>query len=120
MACKSLQVGDFFVYGISNKDKKIANTRKRLGAIVETPSVYLGLTAKENLVEQFKLVGNPDFSEINELLKLVNLENTENKKVKNFSLRNEAKIRNCYDFSLSSRFYNFGRTNKWSRSRGNY
>ena len=108
MVYKNRHLGDFFVYGISNKDKKIATTRKRLGAIVETPSVYLSLTAKENLVEQFELVGNPNFDEINELLKLVNLENTENKKVKNFSLRNEAKIRNRYDFSLSSRFYYFG------------
>ena len=99
MVCKDQHLGEFFIYGISNKNKKIVRCRKRVGAIVETPSVYLGLTAKENLIEQFKLVGNPDFNEINELLKLVNLENTENKKVKNFSLRNETKIGNCYDFS---------------------
>ena len=99
MDCKNQLFGEYFIYGISNRNKKIVGARKRIGAIVEIPSVYLGLTAKENLIEQFKLVGNPNFNEINELLKLVNLENIENKKVKNFSLRNEAKVRNCYDFS---------------------
>lgn len=102
MDCKVRVFGNYSLFGVSNKDKKIIDIRKRLGAIVEIPSIYLGFTAKENMIEQFKLIGNPDFDEIYELLRLVNLENTGKKKAKNFSLRNEAKIRNCYDFSQSS------------------
>ena len=86
MDCKVQVHGEYIVYGVSNKDKKIIDVRKRMGAIVETPTIYLGFTARENMIEQFKLVGNPNFDEINELLKLVNLRETGKKKVKNFSL----------------------------------
>ena len=78
--------GNYLLFGTSNENKKIIDVRKRVGAIVETPSIYLSFTARENMIEQFKLVGNPNFDEIDELLKLVNLENTGKKKVKNFSL----------------------------------
>ena len=40
----------------------------------------------ENLEHQYKLLGMPDFDGISELLSLVGLENTQNKKTKNFSL----------------------------------
>ncbi len=42
--------GNYSIYGISNLNKKIIEVRKRIGAIVETPSIYLDLTAKENLL----------------------------------------------------------------------
>ncbi|MGN0178056.1 MAG: ABC transporter ATP-binding protein [Monoglobaceae bacterium] len=78
--------GDFTLYGIKNTDQNISKSRKRIGAVVETPSLFLDMTADENMKYQYKLVGNPDYSTISELLKLVGLENTGKKKVRNFSL----------------------------------
>lgn len=57
-----------------------------MGAVVETPSIYGELTAFENLKEQYKVLGLPSFDGISELLELVGLGNTGNKKAKNFSL----------------------------------
>ena len=78
--------GDFTLYGIKNTDKNISKSRKRIGAVVETPSLFLDMTAEENMKYQYKLVGTPDYSTISGLLKLVGLENTGRKKVRNFSL----------------------------------
>lgn len=78
--------GEFFLYGISNKNRNILKSRKRMGAVVETPSIYLGMTAEENLREQYRILGLPSFDDIPELLKLVGLENTGRKKARNFSL----------------------------------
>lgn len=78
--------GEFSIYGINNSSNNIASARKRMGAIIETPSIYLEMTAKDNLIEQYKLVGMPEYDDIEELLKLVGLENTGKKKTKNFSL----------------------------------
>ncbi len=78
--------GTYSIYGVPNTDKNILKMRRRMGAIIESPSVYGDMTARENLVEQFKLAGIPSFDEIDNLLKLVGLENTGKKKVKNFSL----------------------------------
>jgi ABC-2 type transport system ATP-binding protein len=57
-----------------------------MGAVVETPSIYLDMTAEENLKQQYRIIGLPSFDGIAELLKLVGLENTGKKKAKNFSL----------------------------------
>lgn len=78
--------GDYSLFGISFKNKEIVKSRKRMGAIVEIPSIYLDMTAEENLKQQSTILGLPSYDEISELLKLVKLENTGNKKVKNFSL----------------------------------
>lgn len=78
--------GDFTIYGKSNCSSDIINARKRMGAIIETPSIYGELTAKDNLIEQYKLIGMTSFDGIDDLLKLVGLEGTGKKKAKNFSL----------------------------------
>lgn len=78
--------GDFELYGIKNTDKNISRSRRRIGAVVETPSVYLDMTAEDNLKQQYRILGMPSFDGINELLKLVGLENTGRKKARNFSL----------------------------------
>jgi ABC-2 type transport system ATP-binding protein len=57
-----------------------------MGAVVETPSIYLDMTAKDNLKQQYRILGLPSFDGLQELLKLVGLENTGKKKAKNFSL----------------------------------
>lgn len=78
--------GDYALYGISNASKEIIKSRKRMGAVVETPSIYLDMTAEDNLKEQYRILGMPSFTGIPELLKLVGLSEAGRKKAKNFSL----------------------------------
>lgn len=78
--------GEYTLYGRKNTDQEIDKSRKRMGAVVETPSIYLEMTAEENLKEQYLILGLPSFDGLTELLKLVGLENAGKKKVKNFSL----------------------------------
>ncbi len=78
--------GDFTLYGISSDSKNIIKSRRRMGAVVETPSIYMDMTAEENLKQQYLVLGLPSYDGITELLKLVGLENTGKKKAKNFSL----------------------------------
>lgn len=78
--------GEYTLYGRKSTDKEINKSRKRMGAVVETPSIYLDMTAEENLKEQYHILGMPSFDGLTELLKLVGLENTGKKKAKNFSL----------------------------------
>lgn len=78
--------GSYIIYGKSNNSNDIISARKRMGAIIETPSIYGEMTARDNLIEQYKLVGMPSLDNIDDLLKLVGLEDTGKKKAKNFSL----------------------------------
>ena len=78
--------GEYALYGIDSREKSIVKSRRRMGAVVETPSIYLDMTAEDNLKEQYRVLGLPSFEGIPELLKLVGLEDTGTKKVRNFSL----------------------------------
>ncbi len=78
--------GEYVLYGRKNTDSDISKSRRRMGAVVETPSIYMSMTAEENLKEQYRVLGLPSFDGISEILKLVGLENTGKKKAKNFSL----------------------------------
>lgn len=78
--------GEYTLYGRKSTDKEIDRSRRRMGAVVETPSIYLDMTAEENLKEQYRVLGLPSFDGLTELLKLVGLENTGKKKARNFSL----------------------------------
>ena len=78
--------GNYKLYGVKNTDSRIHQSRRRMGAVIETPSIYMDMTAEENLKEQYRIIGLPDFDSIPELLKLAGLENTGKKKAKNFSL----------------------------------
>ena len=78
--------GSYIIYGKRNNSNDIINARKRMGAIIETPSIYGEMTARDNIILQYKIVGMPEYDGVNELLKLVGLENTGKKKAKDFSL----------------------------------
>lgn len=78
--------GSFALYSTKNADADIVKARRRIGAVVETPSIYLELSAEDNLKEQYRVLGLPSFEGIPALLSLVGLENTGKKKAKNFSL----------------------------------
>ena len=78
--------GSFTLYGTENRDKAIVRARRRMGAVVETPSLYPDMTAEDNLKMQYRVLGLPSFEGIDQLLQLVGLENTGKKKARNFSL----------------------------------
>ena len=78
--------GELFLYGIPSKDKKINNVRRRIGAVVETPAIYLDMTAEEKIKEQYLVKGLPSYDGIQELLEMVRLEKAGTKKARNFSL----------------------------------
>ena len=78
--------GEYSIYGVSNKQKEIIQSRRRMGAVVETPAIYLDMTAEDNLKVQHCVLGLPSFDEIPHILKMVGLENTGKKKARNFSL----------------------------------
>lgn len=83
---QSVTSGEFSLYGKKNADSSINQSRRRMGAVVETPSIYLNMTAEDNLKMQYQILGMPDYKDIPEVLSLVGLENTGRKKAKNFSL----------------------------------
>ena len=78
--------GTYTLYGKKSSEGDIATARRRMGAVVETPSIYLDMTAEENLRQQFQILGIPSYDGIKELLELVGLSDTGKKKAKNFSL----------------------------------
>lgn len=78
--------GDFTLYGIRSGSRQIVKSRRRMGAVIETPSIYLDMTARDNLIQQQRILGLPSSDGISELLELVGLAHTEKKKAKNFSL----------------------------------
>ena len=78
--------GEYALYGVDSRDRKIARSRRRMGAVVETPSIYLDMSAADNLKQQYRILGLPDFTGVPELLELVGLEDTGRKKTRNFSL----------------------------------
>lgn len=78
--------GSYQIYQTLHNDEKIADVRKKMGAIIETPSIYQSLNARDNLIEQYKIIGKASFDDIDKLLELVGLEKAGKKKAKNFSL----------------------------------
>ena len=78
--------GSFTLYGCANTSREITRARRRMGAVVETPSIYLSMTAEENLKQQYQILGLPSYEGLGELLELVRLQNTGKKKARDFSL----------------------------------
>ena len=54
--------------------------------MVESPAIYPDMTARENIRQQYRVLGLPSDDGIDELLQLVGLGDTGKKKAKNFSL----------------------------------
>lgn len=77
--------GSVTIFGESD-EKGLAHSRTRMCFMIETPYAKQNLSARENLEKLRLQKGLPDKSRIDEVLKLVNLENTGKKAVKQFSL----------------------------------
>lgn len=60
--------------------------RKRIGAIIEQPSLYPDMTARENLIYYDKLLGITDYGNVDEVLSLVGLGDIGGKKTRDFSM----------------------------------
>src|SRR5687767_12108618 len=78
------QQGDIEIFGQHLHSNRIA-ILKKIGSLIETPSLYGHLTAKENL-EVYRPVYGVSKEKIAEILKVVALEDTGKKTVKKFSL----------------------------------
>ena len=78
--------GGYALYGIKNTDRRISTSRRRMGAVVETPAIYMDMTAEDNLKQQCLILGVPTCDSIPAILELVGLQNTGSKKAKHFSL----------------------------------
>jgi ABC-2 type transport system ATP-binding protein len=77
--------GEFELFG-KTEEKDIRDARKKIGCMIEYPSLVGSMTAKENIHLHRILKGIPNAEKESELLKAVGLEDTGKKKVKDFSL----------------------------------
>ncbi len=78
--------GTYFINKIDNKTKDISIVRKKIGAIIERPSIYEEMNAKDNIICQMKLVGLTNYQDVSKFLDVVGLSNVGNKKVRYYSL----------------------------------
>jgi lantibiotic transport system ATP-binding protein len=78
------QQGSITLFGRDFQQHRIEVLR-RIGSLIEQPSLYLHLTGKENL-EVFRLTYGCDKKRINEVLEIVGLVHAANKRAKNYSL----------------------------------
>lgn len=78
--------GTYFINKIDNKAKDISLVRKKIGAIIERPSIYEEMNAKDNIICQIKLVGLTNYQDVSKFLDVVGLSNVGNKKVRYYSL----------------------------------
>ena len=60
MFCSHKTTGTFKLFGVDNKSKDILKVRKKVGAIVETPSIYRNMSAYDNLKMQCEILGIKD------------------------------------------------------------
>lgn len=84
MGLITIDEGDIELFGETGM-KGLQHARRKMGQSIETPALYPELTARENLKVQ-AANGGVSNREIENLLRLMSLENTGKKKVKNFSL----------------------------------
>lgn len=77
--------GEYSIMGTQFNTPEILKVRRKVGAVVETPSLHPDMTAKDNLIQQTKTLGISEEC-IDDILKTVGLANTGKKKAKNFSL----------------------------------
>lgn len=75
--------GEIMLFG-KTEDESHA-LRERIGSLIEEPGLYYDMTAYQNMKCKCKLSGIRDYSCIEEILKLVDLQNTGKKTVKQFS-----------------------------------
>ena len=80
--------GSFELFGVNNRAKEICASRSRVGAIVESPSIYMNMSAYDNLKTQCAILGVEDDEKIRSALSDVGLGDLydDKKHASNFSL----------------------------------
>ena len=78
--------GEYTLFGKKGTEKEIGKSRRRMGVMFETPSLYLNMTAEDNLKQQYRVLGVPTFDGITDILNMVGLSETGKKKAKHFSM----------------------------------
>ncbi len=78
--------GNYTLYDKKHTAPDFILSRRRIGAMVETPSIYPDMSAEDNLKQQYLILGQPSFFGLHDILKMVGLENTGHKRAKHFSL----------------------------------
>lgn len=99
--------GSFTLFGVHSSSKEILKARAKIGAIVETPSIYTNFSAKENLKLQCVLLGKPsDDSYIDSLLNQVGLIELSNssKKAGDFSLGMRQRLGIAMSLAINAEF----------------
>ncbi len=82
--------GEYALLGKTSTSKMI--NRRKIGALVESPAFYADLSAEENLKQLFRIRKVKSFESVQQLLRLVGLEDTRKKPVKGFSLGMKQKL----------------------------
>lgn len=77
--------GSISIYGKSD-EKGLAMARRRMSFMIETPYAKEKMSAQENLEKQRLQKGLADKGRVDDVLRMVGLENTGKKQVRNFSL----------------------------------
>lgn len=77
--------GEIYLFGKKGR-KELEQERKKLGCLIESPTLYKDMTARQNLEIQRVQRGLPRKQYVDEILELVELQDTGKKIVKNFSL----------------------------------
>lgn len=77
--------GDIYLDGAKDKIS-LCEKRKKIGCMIETPALYMGMSAQNNLEAIRILYGISDKNRTNEILRVIGLENLGKKAVKKFSL----------------------------------
>ena len=77
--------GGYSLFGRESREG-MQHIRKRIGSTIEEPALYPEFSAYRNIELQRILIGNPDKSVCDELLKLLDLYDVRDKKVRNFSM----------------------------------
>lgn len=73
--------GSYQLFGVNSDDKEISQVRRKISAIVESPSIYLNMSAYENIKMQMRMLGLPiDEEKVADLIKIVGLEGVSRKK----------------------------------------
>ena len=78
--------GEYELFGRKDSDRGIAAARRRVGAVIEAPSLYPEMTAWQNLTEQCLVLGIDPKKAVPAALEYVGLTDTGKKKVRHFSL----------------------------------
>lgn len=76
--------GSFVLFG--SNDQNLTESRRRIGCLIESPAFFPNLSAYENLKYYAIQKGIVDYQQIDDALKLVQLETEKKKKFKNLSL----------------------------------